>query len=110
MSFAVDTDPDVLPEPDTETGIELGLGHFAVLADGTKADSPRFLRRAEKKLKKVHETLSRKAKGSNNRATGRAKAARQRVRVADQRRDGPHKPSTTLIRDNRAVYVENLAV
>ncbi|WP_346768609.1 helix-turn-helix domain-containing protein [Streptomyces sp. DASNCL29] len=29
--------------------IDLGLGHFAVLSDGTKIDAPRFLRRAEKK-------------------------------------------------------------
>ncbi|MFG2332692.1 RNA-guided endonuclease InsQ/TnpB family protein [Streptomyces sp. NPDC048604] len=110
MSFVVDTDPDVLPELDAETGIDLGLGHFAVLADGTKVDSPRFLRRAEKKLKRMQKTLSRKAKGSNNRAKARAKVARQHARVADRRRDWLHKLSTDLIRDNQAVYVEDLAV
>ncbi|MEU9662958.1 RNA-guided endonuclease InsQ/TnpB family protein [Streptomyces chartreusis] len=110
VSFVVDTDPEVLPDLDTETGIDLGLGHFAVLADGTKVDSPRFLRRAEKKLKKMQKTLSRKAKGSNNRAKARARVARQHARVADRRRDWLHKLSTDLIRDNQAVYVENLAV
>ncbi|MFF8381788.1 RNA-guided endonuclease InsQ/TnpB family protein [Streptomyces sp. NPDC015661] len=110
MSFVVDTDPEVLPELGTETGIDLGLGHFAVLCDGTKVDSPRFLRRAEKKLKKMQKTLSRKAKGSNNRAKARAEVARRHARVADQRRDWLHKLSTTLIRDNQAIYVEDLAV
>lgn len=110
MSFVVDTDPDYLPELDTETGIDLGLGHFAVLADGTRVASPRFLRRAEKKLKKMQKTLSRKAKGSNNRAKARAKVARQHARVSDRRRDWLHKLSTDLIRDNQAVYVEDLAV
>jgi putative transposase len=110
MSFVVDTNPDVLPELDTETGIDLGLGHFVVLADGTKVDSPRFLRRAGKKLKKVQKTLSCKAKGSNNRAKARAKVARQHARVADRRRDWLHKLSTDLIRDNQAIYVEDLVV
>ncbi|MFG2775030.1 RNA-guided endonuclease InsQ/TnpB family protein [Streptomyces sp. NPDC048350] len=110
ICFVVDTDPDVLPELDKETGIDLGLGHFAVLADGTKVDSPRFLRRAEKKLKKMQKALSRKAKGSNNRAKARAEVARRHARVADRRRDWLHKLSTNLIRDNQAIYVEDLAV
>ncbi|GGJ58930.1 hypothetical protein GCM10010121_082020 [Streptomyces brasiliensis] len=53
LSFVVDTEPDVLPEAETEAGIDLGLCAFAVLSDGRKIDSPRFLRRAEKKLKRL---------------------------------------------------------
>ncbi|MEU2777382.1 RNA-guided endonuclease TnpB family protein [Streptomyces sp. NPDC007162] len=36
-----------MPATDRTIGIDLGLTHFAVLSDGTKIDSPRFLRRAE---------------------------------------------------------------
>ena len=43
------TDADCMPDTDRSVGIDLGLTHFAVLADGTKIDSPRFLRRAEKR-------------------------------------------------------------
>jgi putative transposase len=50
-SFVVETEPEILPEVEPVVGLDLGLGHFAVLSDGTKIDSPRFLRRAEKKLK-----------------------------------------------------------
>ncbi|MQS38539.1 RNA-guided endonuclease InsQ/TnpB family protein, partial [Streptomyces katsurahamanus] len=58
-SFVVGTDPDeTLPETDAVAGIDLGLTHFAVLSDGTKIDSPRFLRRAEKKLKREQRRLS----------------------------------------------------
>ncbi len=47
-SFAVSTGPEeVLPATTPEIGIDLGLGHFAVLSDGTGIDSPRLLRRAE---------------------------------------------------------------
>jgi putative transposase len=110
LSFVVDTATDVLPELDTDAGIDLGLSTFAVLSDGRKIDSPRFLRRAEKKLKRLQRELSRKAKGSKNRAKARIKVARQHTRVADRRRDWHHKASTQIIRDNQAVFVEDLAV
>jgi putative transposase len=108
-SFVVDTDPQTLPEAGTETGIDLGLHHFAVLSDGRKVESPKYLRRAEKKLKRLQKALSRTAKGSNNRAKARRKVARQHARVADRRRDWQHQLSTRIIRDNQAVFVETLS-
>ncbi|MFI1886096.1 RNA-guided endonuclease InsQ/TnpB family protein [Streptomyces jumonjinensis] len=110
-SFVVETDPDeTLPGTDAVVGIDLGLTHFAVLSDGTKIDSPRFLRRAEKKLKREQRRLSRKAKGSSNRTKARLKVARAHARVADARRDFHHQLSTRIIRENQAIAVENLAV
>lgn len=38
------------------------------------------------------------------------RVARIHARVADTRRDWAHKHSTTIIRDNQAVYVEDLCV
>lgn len=109
-SFVVDTEPTVLPDVDAEVGIDLGLTTFAVLSDGTRVTSPRFLRRAEKRLKRSQRDLSRKVKGSKNHAKARVELARRHNRVADQRRDWHHKASTRIIRDNQAVYVEDLAV
>ncbi|MFF9126273.1 RNA-guided endonuclease InsQ/TnpB family protein [Streptomyces sp. NPDC014889] len=113
-SFVVDTDPaaDAARMPDTHrtVGIDLGLTHFAVLSDGTKIDSPRFLRRAEKKLKKAQRELSRKQTGSKNQAKARLKVARAHARVADARREFHHQLSTKVIRENQAVAVEDLAV
>ncbi|MGW0811245.1 RNA-guided endonuclease InsQ/TnpB family protein [Nonomuraea sp. NPDC002799] len=93
-----------------ETGIDLGLGHFAVLADGRKIDAPRFLRRAEKKLRKLQKALSRKQEGSANRGKARIKVARQHAKVTDARREFHHQTSTRIIRENQAVFVEDLAV
>ncbi|APU40983.1 RNA-guided endonuclease InsQ/TnpB family protein [Streptomyces sp. TN58] len=109
-SFVVDTEPEFLPETTAEAGIDLGLSAFAVLSNGQKIASPRFLRRAERKLKRLQKDLSRKAKGSKNRTKARVKVARQHARVADRRRDWHHKESTRIIRENQAVYVEDLAV
>lgn len=109
-SFVVETDPETLPATDNVVGIDVGLTHFAILSDGTKIDSPRFLRRAEKKLKKAQQDLSRKAKGSKNRAKDRIKVARAHARTADARREFHHQLSTKIIRENQAVAVEDLAV
>ncbi|MFG2511808.1 RNA-guided endonuclease InsQ/TnpB family protein [Streptomyces sp. NPDC048584] len=109
-SFVVETGPETLAATDNVVGIDLGLTHFAILSDGTKIDSPRFLRRAEKRLKKAQRALSRKDKGSRNRDKARLKAARAHARVADARREFHHQLSTKLIRENQAVAVEDLSV
>jgi putative transposase len=109
-SFVVQTAVAPLPQADAEVGIDLGLTHFAVLSDGTKVAAPKFLRRAARKLKRRQQNLSRKAKGSNNRKKAVVKVARAHAKVADTRRDWQHKLSTAIIRDNQAVYVEDLCI
>jgi putative transposase len=121
-SFVIDTDPypDANRMPDTvqSVGIDLGLTlpqtpsggtPIAVLSDGTKIDSPRFLRRAEKKLKSAQRELSRKQRGSKNREKARLKVARAHAQVSDARQEFHHQLSTQLIRENQAIGVEDLA-
>ena len=113
-SFVIQTDPAADAErfsaADAEVGIDLGLTAFAVLSDGTKISAPRFLRRAQKKLRQAQQAHSRTRKGSKNREKSRVRLARLHVRVADQRADFHHKLSTMIVRDNQAVYVEDLCV
>ena len=109
-SFVFHVQPAALPEAGSAIGIDLGLTHFAVLSDGRKIASPRFLRRAEKKLRRRHKDLSRKEKGSRNRDRARVKVARAHARVADARRNFHHQLSTALIRENQALAVEDLSV
>jgi putative transposase len=110
-SFVVQTAQDqTLPPAQAEVGIDLGLTHFAVLWHGTKVAAPKFLRRAARKLKRLQQDLSRKQRGSQNRKKAVVKVARAHARVAEARRDWQHKLSTAIIRDNQAVYVEDLCV
>jgi len=115
-SFVVQTDPTAdlerspIGDGYAETGIDLGLTHFAVRDNGEKIDAPKFLRKAERRLKKLQHSLARKQKGSNNRKKAVVKVARAHARVADSRRDFHHKLSTQIIRENQAVYVEDLNV
>ncbi|WP_406236402.1 RNA-guided endonuclease InsQ/TnpB family protein [Nocardia sp. NBC_01009] len=109
-SFVVEVTGEALPEGVCEVGIDLGLRTFAVLSDGQTVASPRFLRRAERRLRKSQQALSRKEKGSSNRVRARLRVARAHATVADTRRDFAHKLSTAIIRENQAVYVEDLCV
>ncbi|MBM0225280.1 MULTISPECIES: RNA-guided endonuclease TnpB family protein [Micromonospora] len=109
-SFVVQASDEPLPPVASEVGIDLGLTHFAVLSDGTKVAAPKFLRRAARRLRRLQQDLSRKQRGSNNRAKAVVKVAQAHARVADTRRDWQHKLSTRIIRDNQAVYVEDLCV
>jgi putative transposase len=109
-SFVIEAPAGTLPETAPVAGIDLGLGHFAVLSDGRKITAPQFLRRAEKTLRRRQRQLSRKQKGSRNRDKARVKVARAHARVTDARRDFHHQLSTALIRDNQAIAVEDLAV
>lgn len=109
-SFVVDVDTEPLPETPTDVGMDLGLTTFAVLSNGKTIESPKFLRRAERKLRKAQQSLSRKQRGSNNRAKARLKVAKAHAKVRDARADWAHKNTTALIRDNQAIYVEDLAV
>jgi putative transposase len=106
----VEVGAEPLPQTPAEIGIDLGLRHFAVLSDGRRIDTPRFLRRAEKKLKRLQRSLSRKEQASANRVKARLKVARQHARVADARGEFSHQLSTKIIRENQAVYLEDLAV
>jgi len=109
-SFVIEAGPGALQRTESVIGIDLGLKHFAILSDGRKIASPRFLRRAEKKLRRAQRALSRKQEDSRNRDKARLKVAGAHARVADARRDFHHQLSTALIRDNQAVAVEDLAV
>ncbi|MFI6864180.1 RNA-guided endonuclease InsQ/TnpB family protein [Streptomyces sp. NPDC050421] len=113
-SFVIDTDPHTdaerMPNTDQTIGIDLGLTHFAVLSTGEKITSPRFLRRAEKKLKKAQRGLSRKQKGSKNREKARLEVARAHAKVTDARHEFHHQLSTRLISENQGIAVEDLSV
>ena len=109
-SFVVDVDPQPLPEVDGETGIDLGLSSYAVRSDGRKIASPKFFRRMERKLRRTQRALSRKQKGSVNRRKAKVAVAKVHAKVRERRADFIHQETTRIVRDNQAVYVEDLAV
>jgi putative transposase len=110
VSFVVERDAQPLPVIGRETGIDVGLDRLAVTSDGEVIPNPRFLRAKERHLGRAQRALSRKKKGSANRAKARHRVAVLHRKVRETRLDHAHKTVLRLIRDNQAVYAEDLSV
>ena len=109
-SFAVERDTAPLPACDREIGIDLGLNRLIVTSDGEAIPNPRFLRKADKRLRRAQRVMSRGQEGSANRAKARHRVAVLHRKVRETRLDHAHKTALRLVRDNQAVYAEDLAV
>jgi putative transposase len=109
-SFVVQRETTPLPASDREVGADLGLNSLIVTSDGEVIPNPRFLRKAQRRLRRAHRVLSRRQKGSANRAKARHRVAVMHRKVRETRLDHAHKTALRLVRDNQAVYAEDLAV
>jgi putative transposase len=109
-SFVVERAATPLPACEREAGIDLGLGRLVVTSDGEVIPNPRFLRKKAHKLARMQRALSRTREGSANRAKARHRVAVMHRKVRETRLDHAHKTALRLVRDNQAVYAEDLAV
>ena len=110
ISILVDTENIQLPKCENKVGIDVGLKEFAITSDGEFFSNPKWLRKSEKRLKKLQKDLSRKKKGSKNRQKSRLKVARLHEKIANQRKDFLHKISTQLVSENQVIVIEDLRV
>lgn len=109
-SFVAEREAVPLPPCDREVGIDPGLASLAVTSDGQEIPNPRFLRGKERRLARAQRMLSRRQKGSANRARARRRVAVLHRKVRETRLDHAHKTALRIVRDNQAVYAEDLAV
>ena len=86
-------------------GIDLGIKYFAITSDGEVFDNPKFLRKAQNKLKYAQRKYS-KHKGKRT----KKKIAKLHEDIVNKRKDFLHKVSTKLIRENQTICLETLAV
>ncbi len=91
-------------------GIDLGLKTFAVLSTGVKIDHPQYLRKSERRLKRLQRKLSRCQKGSKGRDKARLQVARQHEKIANQRKDFLHQKSREIVNEFGYIKIENLNV
>jgi putative transposase len=109
-SFVVERATTPLPACDREIGVDVGLSSLAVTSDGEVIGNPRFMRAKERELARAQRALSRKQEGSANRAKARHRVAVVHRKVRESRLDHAHKTALRLVRDNQAVYAEDLCV
>ncbi len=102
--------PIIAATPLPPVGIDLGLRSLITTSDGAEIPHPRFLRKAEKRLKHFQRLFSKRKKGSNNWFKARQRLASQHARVKRQRADFNHKLSNELVRKHDLIAFEDLRV
>jgi putative transposase len=110
ISILVETTVQPLPPSVNSVGVDAGITSLITLSSGEKVTNPKHEQRDRDRLALAQRRLSRKAKGSNNRAKARLKVARIHARIADRRGDHLHKLTTRIIRENQTVIIEDLTV
>ena len=112
VSVAVELSETTKPLPKTNksVGIDLGITSLAMLSDGTKIQAPKPLKNKLKKLRRLNKSLSRKQKGSNNRAKAKTKLSRLHYQISCIRKDFLHKLSTNLVKKFDVICLENLNI
>ncbi len=93
-----------------QIGLDVGLNHFYTDNFGNKIDNPRFLRKDEKKIKKLQRRLSKTELKSSNRKKARNKLGRAHLKVSRRRNDWVCKLAQRVIQSNDLVAIENLKV
>ena len=96
-------------------GIDLGVKALATCSDGSVYENPEALRSSLKRLQRRSRQLSRKQKGSKNRAKAKRRLARLHARIACLRQDALHQATTALVtkatlQGARCLVIEDLTV
>jgi putative transposase len=109
--FSVAAERSVEHEPSGRpVGIDLGLRSYYTDSDGHTLDNPRYYRKAEKKLKRLHRRLSRKQKQSQNRKKVRKALAKAYLKVQRQREDFARKEANALVTSCDLLAFEHLQI
>ena len=112
LSLDDKTVPTIKPDFKTDNivGIDVGLIDFIVTSDNDRISAPKFLRKAESKLKSAQRRVSRRKKGSNRRKKAIKQLGRQHKKVADTRKDFHLKTAKSLLDRYDVVAVEKLNI
>ncbi|BCU08385.1 RNA-guided endonuclease InsQ/TnpB family protein [Allochromatium tepidum] len=130
VSFLIEANVQPLPATTQETGIDLNVKEL-VLSTGRRFQPPKALKRLEQRKRRYQRACRRKVaaaktalgldpqaplpKGtrlpiSNNLHNAHKKVGRIMERQANVRRDWQHKTTTTIVRENQVIAMEDLYV
>jgi putative transposase len=91
-------------------GIDVGLKAFSTDSDDHTVANPRYLRKAEQRLKRLQRRISRKKKGGKNRKKAVKRLAKQHLKVSRQRKDFACKQASTLVSSHDLIAYEDLKI
>lgn len=112
VSITVDATEASLPPAENQgaVGVDLGVSVLATLSSGEQWPGPKALRSLLDRLQRLSRSVSRKVKGSRNRDKAKQRLSRLHARIANVRRDGLHKLTTSVTRRFHTIGIEDLNV
>jgi len=99
--------PDLMPHGEG-IGIDIGLTNFIATSNGLLVKRQKFFLDAERKLKLLQKSVSRKKIGSNNWRKAQKKVALLHEYVTNCRKDWHRKLSHQICKDVGMIFVEDL--
>lgn len=105
-----DTELKKFEHTDKQVGIDLGVKNFVITSDGEVFENKHFLKKEEKKMKRLQRQLSRKVKGSNNREKHRIKIAKLFERITNKKDAYIHYVVNELLKSYDTIFMEDLNV
>jgi putative transposase len=104
VQFCVDVARKENTEPSgTTIGLDMGLKEYYTDSNGVTVENPKFLRIGEKVLKRSARRVSRKVRGSKNRAKARQILGKRHLKISRQRKDHAVKLARCVISSNDVV-------
>lgn len=112
LSLEDSTVPEVKPDinPESITGIDMGLKEFLTTAEGETVTIPQHYRKAQKRLRVIQKRVSRRKKGSNRRHKAVKQLGEQHKKVADKRKDFHFKTANNLLKKYDVIAHEDLNI
>lgn len=113
LSIIVEMEDDELKKfehTNKQVGIDLGVKDFVITSDGEVFENKHFLKKEEKKMKRLQRQLSRKVKGSNNREKQRVKIAKLFERITNKKDAYIHYVVNELLKSYDTIFMEDLNV
>lgn len=112
LSLEDKTVPEIKPDlnPDSITGIDVGLKEFLTTSEGETVSIPQHYRSSQKRLRVTQKRVSRRTKGSNGRLKAIKQLGKQHKKVADKRKDFHFKTANWLLSKYDVVAHEALNI
>jgi len=110
VSFRYELETKHTPKIRQRIGVDVGINSLATCSEGTVFPNQKAYRKAKRKLAHLQRSVSRKQKGSKNRAKANLKVARLHRKIANIRQDALHKITTWLTKNHSEIIIEDLNI
>jgi putative transposase len=99
-----------LPVQGAPVGVDLGVAQAITLSTGEVLTVLGRTKAEDRRMARLQRALSRKRKGSKNRAKARKHLSEFHARIARRRRDSIHKATTKLAKNHSLIVIEDIRV